>query len=543
MPAVARAVLRAGVALAAIATSGLAQRPDLIVTGARLFTADSARPWAEALAVRGERIVAVGTSAEILALRGPQTRQLYAGGRTLIPGINDSHVHLGEATLGATFATSDASLAGPTMAEVVDSLRAIAARTPRGTWLQGSLGQRILADANARRAALDAVTPDHPVILRAPWGHGIVVNSMALKVLGIAEDARSPVGGRYERDASGRLTGALVEYAGWGPVQRAQSRQSLVEAAATVRHELDARLPFGVTSVQAMASTWDAAMSIRVLREAAVPMRVRVVRWPMTDAGGRRLAEWKALPAAPAPRIRVAGWKYVLEGTPQEQGALNIAPYAGRSGWFGELNFPLDTVRAMLREALAGTGASDQLLLHIVGDSTVRLVLDAMQSLSPDSVWRTKRVRFEHASRLNGPLIARAHAMGVMVAQPRGSASYRSWMAAGIPVAYGSDGPPNPFVDFAAAVTMPNRPAEAISREDAARILTAGPAMAEWTEGEKGRLSVGMLADFAVLSQDIFTVPAAALPATRSELTVIGGRIAYSSGAVAPSTVHAGARR
>ncbi|MFN9797599.1 MAG: amidohydrolase [Gemmatimonas sp.] len=506
--------------------------PDLIVTDAKVFTADSTRLWAEAFAVRRDRIIAVGTTIEMRALAGARTRRVNAGGRVVIPGINDAHVHLGEGSLGLTFGTRDTTPAGPTLQEVLDSLRQIAPRTPKGTWLQASLGQRILFDPLARRAALDVVSPDHPVLLRAPWGHGIVVNSAALRALGIADTASDLLGGRYERDADRRLTGMLVEYDGWAPIQRAQARQRQRDAVAAVRRDVLGRLEFGVTSVQDMASTWDAPSTQRILREAALPVRVRVVRWPMPGAGGRQLRRWSDLPVQVAPMVSVSGVKYVLEGTPQEQGALNRTAYAGRPGWFGELNFPLDTIRAMLREALAGSDVRDQLLLHVVGDSTVVVLLTMMESLAPDSVWRTKRVRFEHASRLTGPLVARAHALGIIVAQPRSSAAYRTWLTAGIPVAYGSDGQPNPFIDFAAAVTMSNRPAEAISREAAAIILTRGSAVAEWSEASKGTIAPGMLADFAILSQDIFTAPAAALPSTRSVLTVVGGRVVHASGAL-----------
>ncbi len=293
--------------------------PDLIVTDAKVFTADSTRLWAEAFAVRRDRIIAVGTTIEMRALAGARTRRVNAGGRVVIPGINDAHVHLGEGSLGLTFGTRDTTPAGPTLQEVLDSLRQIAPRTPKGTWLQASLGQRILFDPLARRAALDVVSPDHPVLLRAPWGHGIVVNSAALRALGIADTASDLLGGRYERDADRRLTGMLVEYDGWAPIQRAQARQRQRDAVAAVRRDVLGRLEFGVTSVQDMASTWDAPSTQRILREAALPVRVRVVRWPMPGAGGRQLRRWSDLPVQVAPMVSVSGVKYVLEGTPQDR--------------------------------------------------------------------------------------------------------------------------------------------------------------------------------------------------------------------------------
>lgn len=152
-----------------------------------------------------------------------------------------------------------------------------------------------------------------------------------------------------------------------------------------------------------------------------------------------------------------------------------------------------------------------------------------MEALAPDSAWRARRVRFEHANGVVGPLVARAGRMGVVVAQPRGGAPYRAWRAAGIEVAYGSDMLRNPFLAMRAAATGADHPEEALSREDAVRMLTRGGAYAERAEAEKGALAPGMLADLAVKSQDVFAVPAAALPATRSVLTVVGGVVVYDA--------------
>ncbi|GLC24375.1 amidohydrolase [Roseisolibacter agri] len=499
--------------------------PDLVLTGGRIFTADSTRPWAEAVAIRGERIVAVGTTAEVRRMAGRATREIALGGRVVIPGINDTHTHLGVA-FDASFSTADTSLAGPALPEVLDSVRAVAARTPPGTWIRGAIGTRMLGDSTARRAALDAAAPRHPVLLRAPWGHGMLVNSAALRAAGIADRAADPLGGTYERDASGRLTGSLGEYAGWAVFRRANASLPDADVVRALRREAEQRLGWGVTSVQDMADAFAPAQTLRVLRAARLPQRVRVVRWPMAGAGGRHVAEWRAVNATPAPRVRVSGVKYVLDGTPIEQGALNRTPYPGRPGWYGRLNFPLDTVRAILRDALRG---GDQTMLHVVGDSSLALVLSEMERMAPDSEWRRRRLRLEHASRLGGDFVPRAARLGIVVAQPRTSASLRSWRAAGIVTGYGSDGLPNPFVDMLVAVTAPARPGEAVSREEAVTILTRGSAYAEGMEREKGTLAPGMLADLAVLSQDVFTVPPAALPATTSVLTVVGGRIVHDA--------------
>jgi hypothetical protein len=221
----------------------------------------------------------------------------------------------------------------------------------------------------------------------------------------------------------------------------------------------------------------------------------------------------------------VDGRKWVFDGTPIEQLALRTTPYPGRPNWFGRLEFPPDTMRAILAAALRP--GAPQLHIHIVGDSTAELVLGMMESLAPDSVWRPRRVRIEHGISITGDRIARVARKGIVIAQPRGDVPYKSWRAAGITVAYGSDMLRNPFIHMITVVTGGAHPEEALSREDAVRAYTFGSAYAERREAEKGTLAPGMLADLAVLSQDIFTVPPPALPATRSVLTIIGGTIAY----------------
>lgn len=499
--------------------------PDLLLTGGRIFTADSAHPWAEALAIRGDRIVAVGSSAEVRRLAGRATREVALDGRVVIPGINDAHDHVADALLGIAFSTSASPTPDPTFAQVVDSLRALAARTPRGTWLSSLVGMTIYGDTAARRAALDRVTPDHPVALLAWWGHPAVLNSAALTALGIRDDARDPLGGWYERDARGHLTGRLDEYAKMSVERRVRSTLPPDELVRTVRDFADASVRMGVTSVQDMASSLTPPLTVRTFRDARLPIRVRIIRWSMPDAHGLNEREWDTVSTRVAPLVTVSGRKWVLDGTPIEGNSLRRTPYPNRPGYYGRLDFPVDTVRAVLARALRPGAA--QLHLHVVGDSTAALVLDLMESLAPDSIWRAHRLRLEHGNGIVGPQLARARHLGIVIAQPRtGTAPLRAWLDAGIPVAYGSDGLRNPYVHMLNATVKPGGDStQRVSREEWVRIMTRGSAFAERAEREKGMLAPGMLADVAVLSQDIFTVPARALPATTSVLTIVGGRV------------------
>lgn len=501
--------------------------PDFVLYNARVFTADPARPWAEAVAIRGERVLAVGTDEDVRPLAGPGTRVVDLVGRVVIPGVNDVHTHLGyHAPIGPSVPVPFENWAlGPEPQPVLDSLAALARRTPPGTWLRGAMGLAI-RNSPVRRADLDRVAPDHPVILVATVGHGSMVNTRALRAMGVTDMAADPAGGWYERDpATGALTGLLdgsAQYAAWGAYFSTLPDDGVV---AYLREAAQQALRFGVTTLQHMPSFVGAAETERWFGEAALPVRVRLHQWPFP---GRR-AEWAALRGRrPSTLSYVSGVKYVVDGTPIEQWALMRRPYEGRPGWYGRPYYSAEEVRGMLREALTG---EDQLMLHVVGDSATAVVLRAMESLAPDSVWRPLRVRIEHGAGVTGPDVERARRLGVVLTQWRASAAQvAAWHRAGVPLAYGSDGEPgNPWWELSWQTT-PQDGGAALSREEALRAYTRGSAYAEFAEHEKGTLAPGMLADLAVLSQDVFAVPTEALPGTTSVLTLVGGRVAYDAG-------------
>ena len=526
--------------------SARAAAPDLILTGGKIFTADSTRPWAAAVAIRGGRIAAVGTTAEIGRLAGRRTRRIALGGRVVVPGFIDAHDHVGAAEYGVSFSMGAEPMPDPDIAPVLDSLRAVAARTPAGTWLHTVVGLRVLADSTARRAALDRVAPDHPVLLWAWTGHDMILNSAGLRALAIAEAVADPLGGHYTRDAAGRLTGHLDDYAEWVAERRLYSALPDRVLVGELRRYAAEGVRLGITSVHDMNGYLDPAATARVLRAARLPIRLRVVPYPMTDARGLRGDEWHGRAGALGPRTTVAGVKWVLDGSPIDRRTLMRAPYADRPGWHGALQFPVDTVRAILARALA---TREQLHLHVTGDSSIRVVFNLMRALAPDSAWRGRRVRIEHGDFVAGELLPVARRLGVVVVQnpshfsldpamvrarfgrvPDDFQTARSLVAAGVPLAFGSDGQPrNPFVHLMFAVTHPLHPKEALTREQAVAAYTRGSAYAEFAEREKGTLAPGMLADLAVLSQDIFTVPAEALPATTSVLTVVGGTVVHDA--------------
>lgn len=526
------------------------QAAEVILTGGKVFTADSTRPWAEAVAIRGDRIVAVGSASEVGRLVGSSTRTIQLGGRVVVPGFNDAHDHIGGAEYGVTFQTGPSPTPDPGLAQVLDSLRALVRRTPPGTWLHTSVGMGILDDTAARRAVLDRAAPRHPVLLWAWTGHGAVANTAALRALGIGEAARDPLGGWYERDAGGRMNGAMHEYAEWAALRQLHSGVADSAVVASLREYAADAVRLGITSAQSMNGYLDPAKTVRVLRAARLPIRFRAIPYLMTDSAGRRLAEWRGVDRHPAPLSVISGAKWVLDGTPVDRNAFMRQPYADRAGWRGRLDLPADTIRAILREALT---TREPLMFHVTGDSSVRVLLATMRALAPDSAWRPLRVRIEHGDWLSGDLLPVARGLGIVLVQnpthlaldagmlrerfggiPAGFQPLRSVVEAGVPLAFGSDGPRNPFLNLMFAVIHPTRPEEALTREQAVTAYTRGSAYAEFAEREKGTLAPGMLADLAVLSQDIFTVPPQALPATGSVLTMVGGAIVHDALTRAP---------
>jgi predicted amidohydrolase YtcJ len=543
---------------------------DLILVGGNVFTADSLRPWAEAVAIRGEKIVAVGTNAEIARTEGPATRRIELGGRTVVPGFNDAHAHLGAPLPGVGFRTSEELVPDPPLTLVLDSLAALVARVPAGTWLYTAIDVTMLDDPRARRHVLDSVAPAHPVWLAANTGHGHILNTAALRALSISDDPADPVGGFYEREGApypgrgrGRITGLLHGYAGWNAMRRLRSAQPDSVLVAALRGYGQRAVRLGITSVQNIALTYDAATALRVQRLAELPLRVRLVSMPPTDSSGRLVQKWQqALAATAHPQGRglrptVSGVKWILDGTGIERLSLLRTPYSDRRGWSGQLNFPPDTLRSLLGEALA---AGEQPMLHAIGDGTLSIVLSTMESLAPDSVWRRLRPRLEHAEWLTPDLRPRALRLGAIVVQnpthftdppelvlarfgeqrARDYQPFGSLAAAGIPLAIGSDGPMNPFVNLQFAVSHPLHPREGLSLEAAVIAYTRGSAYAEHAEHEKGTLAPGMLADLVVLSQNIFTLAPERIADTHSLLTIIGGTVVHDlltrgqSGTAAP---------
>jgi predicted amidohydrolase YtcJ len=292
---------------------------------------------------------------------------------------------------------------------------------------------------------------------------------------------------------------------------------------------------------------------VKLFEATPTPIRIRIMRMPGTTPAGRDTQEGLSVPRHPSPLITVSGTKWLMDGVPLENTltARDVPSVpSGESLDYGArhlpLTFPEKEMEAMLRESLAH---GDQMMFHVSGYLSAAAMLDAMRAIGGKQVWDGKRVRFEHGDGLFPDLIPRAKEMGIVVVQNPSHFDvgllfgptpvtyqevqpFRTLLAAGIPVALGSDGPMNPYLNIMLASVDPGRPTEAISREQAVTAYTLTSAYAEFAEKEKGSLEPGKLADLAVLSQNIFQVPTADLPKTESVLTMVGGKIVYESGSL-----------
>lgn len=525
--------------------------PRTILHGGTVFTADPESLWAQAIAIEGHRVIAVGTDAEVMSLARPGTRLIDLAGRAVIPGLNDAHVHV-LAPEGAYLndPTSFIPGDGPTFAEVQGMIAGAAASLPPGTPLFAFIGAAVFDDPAADRFALDTVSPDHPVVLFAWTGHGTWLNTRAMEMIGLSESEPDPFGGYFVRAAgSSIITGEAHEYAEYAVRRRLYDLLPDDHLVAQYRAFAAAAATFGYTSLQDIPVGLTHERALSVLADADLPIRVRSLCFPLTpdepcDEPCQGLG----------PMVNGDGVKWITDGTPIERLACVETAYADQPGGYGVCNVSAGPMRKILRDHRHGSAAREQVLFHAVGDGAAERILDGMEQTGGAPVWRHRRTRIEHGDLLFPWELGRVRDMGVVVVQNAthlaSTATFaerfdptvfaeleplRSLLEEGIPLALGTDGigrAQSPFVDLFLATIHPTRPSEALTLEQALIAYTHGSAYAEHQEHKKGTLAPGKLADLAVLSQDIFHVPPVAIPATYSVLTIVHGKVIWDAGVV-----------
>lgn len=527
--------------------------PDVIIINAKVHTVDARRRAAEAVAVCGETIARVGTTAEIRPLAGPSTRVIDAGGRLVVPGFNDAHVHLlsgAEELVGVNLrpARSEEDLAR--------RLAAYAATLPKGRWITGGYWDHEAWPSRAlpTRQLLDAVTPDHPVFVQRLDGHMGVANSLALKLAGITRATPSPDGGTIVRDASGDPAGILKDNA-MDLVTRAIPPDSLEVTMGKARAALRHAASLGVTTIQDMTASGTELRAYQALR-AAGELTARIYSIQNHAVAGLRDAgvmsgfgdDW----------LRVGGLKLFADGSMGSSTAAFFEPYTDDPSTSGLL---LQTPEALEKAIFDGDAAGFQLVVHAIGDRANAIVLDAFGKLAHERGARDRRPRIEHAQVVRDLDKARFKALGVIASiQPshciddmrwaekrigaaRTADAYnvKSFADAGAPIAFGTDWyvePLNPMLGLYAAVTrqFPDgtpaggwHPEERITMDQAVEYYTLGSAYAERADRRKGSITEGKLADLVILTRDILTIPPREILETRPALTMVGGRVVFEA--------------
>jgi len=545
-----------------------AQRADLVLVNGKVVTVDSQRPRAEAVAVRGDRLIAVGTSTEIWRLAGPGTRVIDLRGRLLVPGFVESHGHF--LSLGESKLVLD--LRDATSWEDIVSLVSEAVRRARpGEWIVGRGWQqerwRRAPVPNVQgvplHSSLDRVSPDNPVVLSHVSGHGSFANARALALAGITRETRDPEGGEIVRDESGAPTGFLKE-AAQRPVSAARERAEQASPEerearfrTLVRLAGEEALRYGVTSFHDAGTSLENIDAFRRLADdGTLPVRLYVM-----IRGGEGNARLDSL----LPRYRMIGYgkgfltvraiKRVIDGALGVRGAWLLEPYADLPESRGLMMESPDVLEETARIA-ARHGF--QLGTHAIGDRATREVLDMYERTFRRAAGvRDLRWRVEHASMVDPADVQRFRALGV-IASMQGSfiASGGDWvrkrlgaeraartiypwqslLRAGAIIASGTDVPVDgidPIASFRAIVTRRTHdgsvflPEQRVAREAALRAHTLNGAYAAFEEADKGSITVGKLADLVVLTKDILTIPEDELATARVALTMVGGKVAY----------------
>lgn len=546
---------------------------DLILHNGKIWTVDPERPEADAVAISGSRITKVGSSREVLRLAQSSTRLIDLKGRLVLPGFIDTHTHFENATdqfyeAALTGANDEASF----LAAVGEA----AQRVPEGFWITGGNWGAPSSSFQPSRAALDRITPRHPVLLRRHDG-AYFINSEGLRLLRIGRETPDPAGGRYERDpATGELTGLLLGTAGERALQALppKSRSRTLVAARVLLKDFGR---YGITGIHDIARvdalSQEATFQTHVERSytdlsiftdlrAAGELTVRV--YPLLSLSTvRGLARVGIRPGSGDEFIRFGGLKGFVDGP-----TMMAEPYGKGAGFAGGFTFRVVDAETMRNDIIAADRLGFDVALHVMGDKAHDLTLDWYEAAIEGNGPRDRRFRLIHARYPSAAAIRRAGALRLIaditpyhlmieaseldrrfgVERARTAHAWRSLADAGVRIDIGSDWPGHfdrshylpldPLRNIYHAITRASadEPAkgwhrgEALTLEEAIRAYTINPAYASHQEAIKGSITPGKLADLVVISMDILTAPPERLLDAKVVMTVFGGRIIFEEG-------------
>ena len=558
-----------GLAFSARISAGGGQQPavdaaDLVLTNGKVVTVEEGAPNAQAVAVRGSRIVAVGSSAEIKKLVGPKTQVIDVQGQLVIPGFIEGHGHftgIGAAELGLKLMNAK------TWNRIVAMVAERVKTAKPGEWIYGRGWHQEKWDTRPTpdvegfpvHDALSKVSPNNPVVLTHASGHATFVNAKAMELSGITSATKDPEGGDLIRDAKGNPTGLLRERAS-GLVRRGVGapEPTAAEAGDRAQKILDLAtqevLSKGVTSFQDAGSSFADVDRLKAMADAGkLGVRLWVMLRQPNDALRQNLAKYRMVDYGDG-FLTVRAIKHSIDGALGPRGAWLLEPYSDKPSDSGDNTTNVETIRETAKLALEH---NYQLCVHAIGDRANRETLDIFEEAFKGKTGADLRWRVEHAQHLNPADIPRFGKLGVIASMQgvhctsdapyvlarlgkkraeEGAYVWQKLMKSGALVTNGTDAPVedvDPIASYYATVTRKLKngsifyPDQRMNRMEALRSYTINTARAAFEEDSKGTIKPGKYADFVVLSKDILTIPEDQIPTAQVMYTIVGGKVRY----------------
>jgi predicted amidohydrolase YtcJ len=547
--------------LALAAQAAPATSATLILVNGKVWTENPNQPEAEALAIEGNRIIAVGSSAAMRKFAGPGSRIIDLGGRRVLPGFNDAHVHF--LTGGDSLATvqlRDAASPEEFRRRIGDYAKSL----PKGAWIRNAIWdhQQWTPVVLPTHQLIDDVTPDNPMLVWRLDGHMALANGLAMKLAGLDRNTKDVPGGEIVRDKDGNPTGILKDHA-TSLIEKLMPLPTERELDAALKAAMHEAASHGVTSVQNMWDSTSDASSALKLREFQKFARngmltVRIYHGsPLRD--WKALAETRVQAAFGNPMLRIGNLKSFADGALGSETAWMEAPFSDKAGYSGLASADLTDSAGYYASVRGADQAGLQISIHAIGDRAIHTVLDLFERAERENGPTDRRFRIEHVQHLRPEDAARFAPLGVIASmQPyhaiddgrwaekelgplriQSSYAWRMLLDHGAVLAFGSDwpvAPLDPLMGIYAAATRRTLdgknpqgwvPKQRLTVAEAVHAYTVGSAFAEHQEQVKGTLEPGKLADLVVLTDDVFRVATTELDRVRVYMTVFDGAVIY----------------
>ncbi|MBZ5528321.1 MAG: amidohydrolase [Acidobacteriia bacterium] len=535
---------------------------DLIILDAKVWTVDKARPNAQAVAVLGDRIAAVGLNADVESWRGPNTRVIAAGGKLLVPGFNDSHVHF----VSGGIQLDSVDLKNARSPQEFARLIGERARThEKSEWIVGGNWDETKWDPPSipSKELIDALTPETPVFVTRYDGHMGIANSVTLRLAGITAKTPDPPGGTIVRDDQGNPTGALKD-AATILVYRIMPPLTHDQRLKVIQRAMAHAASLGVTSVQHMgADAEDISAYAELLQRGELTVRIYAVP-SISDVQDQ--VKVGVRHAFGGPFLRLGGLKGFADGSLGSGTAYFYDPFLNQGENRGLLSNEMQPLSLMRDRMMRADAAGLQLCTHAIGDHGISIILDLYSEIVKAHGAVDRRFRIEHAQHMAAKDFDRFAQLQVIASvQPyhaiddgrfaeahighdRASRTYafRTFLDHGVRLALGTDwevAPLDPMQTVYAAVTRATLdgknpggwfPEQKLSLPETIEAYTLGSAYAEFQENEKGSITPGKLADVVLLSDDIFNIAPEKIRNVHVLTTIVGGKVVFDSDPAAP---------